>query len=505
MATQDNQIPSDDRLKALQENIKDALGETSFGNPVKLTTPEGQTIVYRRRQYEGRPDAASYEVGRTDSRQAVRKRSKAMGESWKKFSKPGKRTILERTDPSKSQFPLAQELVEYVNGGGTVNNVSRMVQLKPPTIHEIDDVADAVDWHFLNRGINVEHLETALNKAGDKVLVFMDDRATPRLPQIKEVLNKFGEARILQRADDISEQTNQPHGFFVFELEPDQGIYQPQVSDDPNPKSADWQPDTPQPNMVDSQEDDTVDVLLEEHFEPFCSTCGTQLFEADQRLAYKPSAKLADKRWEERNKVQSKAKAAWKKTGFAPESLEDESNLDEMCGKAHKKLPAALRKNMSSEAFDAKVGDPKGQKKKDHPSTIGDDLEVACSACGTDATPIDEHEFQGYHCARHGDRLDKYSRACFECREEDKMLENIVVACPECQSSATLEEDECSVCGTEFDDGVADFAEHVAEAVAPYIVDENVTQSEYDWSDSLATELADTLFGDVQEDNDFPF
>ena len=553
MATHDNQIPSDDRLKTLQENIKDALGETTFGNPVKITAPGGQTIVYRKRHYEGRPEAASYELSRAESRKAVSKRSKAMGESWKKFNSPGKRSLLERDDSPKSKYPLAYELVEYVNGGGTVNNVANIMQLKPPTIHGIEDVADAVDWHFLNRGINVEHIETALNKDGSKVLVFMDDRAKPRLPQIKEVLNKFGAARILQRADGISEETGQPHGFFVFELEPDNSIYQPSNDADPNPKSADWQPDTPQPNMVDSLEDDNVEVILENHFEPYCSTCGIQLFEADQRIAFKPSQKLADKKWQERQKVQAKAKSAWKKTDFAAESLDEtdsqaemaakvklgkkakkldkkgvphpagngttfnmhnahkvsvsEADLDEMCGAKHgkKKLPRKFIKNMSSEAFDAKVGDPKGKKKKDHPSTLGDALEVACSECHTDATPIDEHEFKGYYCARHGDRLDKYSRACFECREEQRVLENMVVACPECKTTTSLEEDECGVCGTIFDEGVSDYAEYVAETIAPYVVDEDVTQLEQDWSDSLASRLADSLFADVEEDDDLPF
>jgi len=554
MATHDNQISSDDRLKALQETIKDVVGETTFGDPVKITAPSGQAIIYRRRQYEGRPEAASYEVERAEERQAVRKRAQAVAESFKKFSDPRRRSILERSDSPKGKYPLAYELVEYVNGGGTIGNVSNIMQLKPPTIHGIEDVADAVDWHFLNRGINVEHIETALNKAGDKVLVFMDDRAKPRLPQIKEVLHKFGEARILQRADDVSEENGQPHGFFVFELEPDQSIYQPSPEDDPNPKNADWQPDTPQPNMVDSVEDDDdyiVEAMLSEHFEPFCSTCGIQLFEADQRVAFKPSARLADKKWKDKENVMSKAKSSWKKTGFsASESLigetdssaemaakvllgkkakkldkngiprpagngttfnmhkahnvsVSEAELAEMCGRKHKKLPAALRKNMSNEQFDAKVGDPKGTKKKDHPSTLGDDLEVACSKCGTDATPIDEHEFQGYFCARHGDRLDKYSRACFECRAESDdgvVLENCIVACPECQSQTTLDEEECGVCGTLFDEGVADYAEHVAETLAPYELDDDLHEYERDWSSDYATELADTLFGEVEND-----
>lgn len=580
-------LPEDNRLEALQENLRDALGETTFGAPMKVTAPGGKTIVFRRRQYEGRPDAETYQVERSEKRKATQKRSQAMGESWKKFVTPGKRSITERKDDSiQGKFPLAYELVEYVSGGGTVNNVARMMQLKPPTIHGIEDVADSVDWHFLNRGIGVEHLETALSKDGKQVLVFMDDRATPRLPQIKEVLSKFGEARILQRADEISEDGGQPHGFYVFELSPDNSIYQPQPKADPNPKDGTWNPDTPQPNMVDDlEDDDTFEVILEEVFEPFCSTCGDQMFEGDQRQAFKPSAKLADKKWQERQAVQSKAKSAWKKTAFTAES---EDSVDEAKKKNDpnkdddyddKDGKNEFSDYKSSEAFDAKVGDPKGKKKKDHPSTLGDSvsesakkavlgvgalsglasgsmayrqarkaglskkaaakkaakfgaaygaaatastatgvaagrklgkivhgesLEFSCDSCGTDATNIDEHEFSGYYCARHGDRLDKYSRACNECQEVARFEESVTVACPECHSSCSLEESECQVCGVLFEDGVADFAEHVAEAVAPLAVDENITLSEHDWTDSYSAQLADTLFADV-EDDPLPF
>lgn len=598
MPEQNNLSPEDDRLERLQENVKDALGETTFGAPTKITAPGGQTIVYRRRQYDGRPDSSAYSAERQEQRKATPKRSQAMGESWKKFA-AGKKAITERSDDSiQSKFPLAHELVEYMSGGGTAGNVARMMDLKPPTIHGIEDVADSVDWHFLNRGINVEHLETALSKDGKQVLVFMDDRAQPRLPQIKEVLSKFGEARILQRADDMSEHTGQPHGFYVFELSPDNALYQPRPNKDPNPKDLTWNPDTPQPNMVDSQEeDDTVEVILEEVFEPFCNTCGDQMFEADQRVAFKPSAKLSDRKYNEGQKRKAST-SLWKKTAFAAEDMNDfveakkknnpntDDDYDDNDGEDE------FSDHKSSEAFDAKVGDPKGKKKKDHPSTLGDSLinekeddgyaahrrrklatrvggkaatgavlgtvfgrhgyksgakaaaafgtlgalqhagstsqdyddynkrsskakkshkrrlgdslEVACSSCGTDATPLDEHEFQGYYCARHGDRLDKYSRACYECQEDTRVLESVTVACPECHSTCSLEESECGVCGTLFEDGVADYAEHVAESVLPFEVDEDVVLAEHDWSDDFATQLADSLFADIEEDTD-PF
>ena len=94
--------------------------------------------------------------------------------------------------------------------------------MKPPKIHSIEDMADSIDWHLLRKGINMEHLETALSKDGNKVMLFMDDRAQPRLAQIKEVLTKFGEPKILQKADEMNEATGQPHGFYIFQLKPRQ-------------------------------------------------------------------------------------------------------------------------------------------------------------------------------------------------------------------------------------------------------------------------------------------
>lgn len=698
MSEEDKTGAEDSRLEALQEAVKDTLKETTFGKPMKVSAPGGQTLVFRRRQYEGRPDSGAYETGRSEQRKAVTKRSKAMGESWKKFVEPGKRSLTERKpDSIKGKFPLAYELVEYVSAGGTVNNVARMMELKPPTIHGIEDIADSVDWHFLNRGITVEHLETALSKGGDKVLVFMDDRAAPRLPQVKEVLSKFGEARILQRADDMSEHTGQPHGFYVFELSPDQGIYQKSTGKDDTNKELSWNADRPQTDMVDSmqgainfltdsvEDDELVEVVLEDLFEPFCGTCGDQLFEASEMEKFKPSEVL--KRRTEGDRAKRKAgTTSWKKTAFAPkgvydsvdgdfveesykkwagigagvtgvasgvegyytgkkkglkgkalakhvakftgggaaagaiagvnaralkgtmdtlkpvkDSLEDdEFDFVEMCGKDHDHADDKKKKKnnpntdddyddedddeefddwKSSEAFDAKVGDPKGKKKKDHKVTLGDSedsykqerkrklasrvgsgaatgaalgaffgkrgyksvaagaagfgaygglrhlantqadykdyekskskskkesLDYGCGSCGAEATAIDEHEFNGHYCARHGDRLDKYTHACSECVTETHTIENTVVACPECQTTVTMEESECGVCGTAFDDGVADFAEHVAESVLPFELDEDVTLREHDWTDSFASQLADSLFSDVEDDT-LPF
>ena len=66
-------------------------------------------------------------------------------------------------------------------------------------------------------------------------------------------------------------------------------------------------------------------------------------------------------------------------------------------------------------------------------------LDVTCSSCGSTPTEINEHEFNGIFCARHGERLDKYSRACYECNASEE--DDTVVVCPECTS-----EDHYGVC-----------------------------------------------------------
>jgi len=401
-------LHNDDRLEKLQENVHDALRETTFGKPISLDVG-GSTIVYRRRQYEGRPDSVTYEVTKEDSKKAQHKRSQAQTEAWKKFAEPGKKSLTEKKSADrlrltastdgyesdlKENFPLAYELVEYVQGGGSMDNVSRMTQLKPPKVHGIEDIADSVDWHLLKKGINSEHIETALSKDGKQILLFMDDRAKARLPQIKEILTKFGEPRILQKAEDINETTSQPHGFYVFELTPDIALYTPREDAASVVKQmGDWESDE-QRDMQDSfvDEDAELNTLLETTLEPFCSTCGDQLFETDSKsemaakVLFGKKAKKLDKK--------GRPKASGTGTTYNMDSLEDEDfEFVEMCGDDHdyengkngkkkKKNDSEkdddyedsddpMEKNKSSEAFDARVGDPKGKKKKDHKSTDG--------------------------------------------------------------------------------------------------------------------------------------
>jgi hypothetical protein len=528
-------IHNDDRLEKLQETIHDALKETTFGKPINLDVG-GNTIVYRRRQYEGRPDSVTYEVTREDAKKAQHKRSKAQTESWKKFATPGKKTLLERGSEGKlrltassdeyetglkGSFPLAYELVEYVQGGGSMDNVSRMTQLKPPKIHGIEDIADSIDWHLLKKGINSEHIETALSKDGNQVLLFMDDRAKTRLPQIKEILTKFGDPRILQKAEDMNETTSQPHGFYVFELTPDTALYTPKKEMTPSADLGDWESDRQQ-DMQDSlvDEEAAYNALLESTFEPFCSTCGDKLFETDSKSEMAAKVKFGKKA----KKLDKKGlpKPAGTGTTYNMDSLEDEDNdFVEMCGPDHKDKKKKndpekdddyedsddeMEKNKSSEAFDARVGDPKGKKKKDHKSTVGDSIDFNCESCSTKATEIDEHAFKGYYCARHGERLDKYSRACYECQEDQKTLDNLVVACPDCNSVTTLESLDCGVCGTVFVEGeVTDYAGNLSDVLAPYDTDDEVVEGEYDWEDnrSFAEELGNTLFSDVESDSPF--
>jgi len=506
--------PQDDRLNRLQSEVHNILRETTFGNPVKVSVPGGKTLVYRRRESEGRPDPVAYEENRSEARKAQHKRSQAQVEAWNKFSNPRQKSIVDNgVNPKRMRlmasneeyeralmehFPLAYELVEYVQGGGNVGNVSRITQLKPPVIHGIEDIADSVDWHLLSKGINAEHIETALSKDGKNVLLFMDDRAKPRLPQIKEILNKFGAPRILQKADDMSETTNQPHGFYVFELAPDEAMYQP--SEKPaSPEDGDWENDEQPRDMGDSLVDEYFE-LMESVYEPHCSTCGHFVFETDDPAEMKAKVELGKKA----KKLDKKGvpKPAGNGTTFNMES-DDEEDVEEAYGKIHPKMKKAMG---SHKSFEARVGDPSGKKKKLHPSQLGDDLDVDCPNCGTDATEVNEHEFNGYYCARHGERLDKYSKACYECQGEREVRESLHVACPDCHSETTLESADCGVCGTVFtEDEVVDFAGYLADAVLPDTLDDTFVETEQDWGNGYATELADSLFADVDEDNPLPF
>jgi YgiT-type zinc finger domain-containing protein len=431
-----------DKLDVLQGELRSLLGESStFGAPLSVKMPNGNSIVYRQRKPIEKPDVSS------DARRAVPKRSavqKAVHDAWNGTS--AKSIISSRSEAGNlvEQFPIAHELVEYVTGGGEISNVSRMVQRKPPEIHDIEDVADSIDWNLLNRGINSEHIETALSKDKKKVILFMDDRAQPRLTSIKEVLAKYGSPRIIQKADDVAEATGQPHGFYVFELEPDITLFRPKTKDD-EPGEIDWSGEDAK-RVEDSIDYDEEYIILEDIYERYCSTCGEDIFE----------------------------KSA---------------------------LPTALKKNKSSESFDARVGDPKGKKKKDHPSTLGDSL--VCAFCNTEATEINEHKYNGIFCARHGDRLDKYSRACYECKTESLAEANTAIVCPECSSETTMESKGCGVCGIEFAEDVAnDFAAHIADSLFADEKDDNIVEHENSWDDPFAAELADTLFPDVEDSED---
>ncbi|MHA2063837.1 MAG: hypothetical protein ACXABY_05560 [Candidatus Thorarchaeota archaeon] len=625
-------MSDDNRLDILQDAVKDALGDKSkFGNPVSVSLPSGESIVYRRRQYEGRPDPVSYELTRSEARRAQPKRSKAQVEAWNKLSAPRRRSIVDSSaDPKRiklmasddsyelnlmEQFPFAYELVEYVQGGGTASNLTRMLQLKPPVIHGIEDIADSVDWHLLSKGINSEHIETALNKDGTNVLLFMDDRAKPQLPQIKEILNKFGEPRILQKADDIAENTGQPHGFYVFELTPDDGMYEPREVK--QPEAGDWDRDTEKrgANHNESLDISMVESLFAESLEPFCSTCGDQLFEADPRSAFKPSTKMADRKFQQGQRIK-KSTSAWKLKDFSAsqededydftetddqgemkakvefgkkakkldkqgrvstsgtgttynmDSLEDDgSDLDESLRRklktlAKRKIGRVGRQNVKAWKAAAK-GDHKtlgrlmgtattlrgadkqvrrakriatmpyiaakkvhkvaSEVKKQAGRALPDmkkmtktarkvhskSLKTAkalskklpsqrsynpfesleCQNCGTAATPLDEHEFHGYYCARHGNRLDKYSRACNECQTGS---DTCTIACPDCHSKTTMEDTSCGVCGTVFmEDEVTDYAGYMADNMFPYEEDDEIVEMDHNWDDDELDEKID--------------
>jgi hypothetical protein len=513
------------------------------------------------------------------------------------------------------QFPFAYELVEYVQGGGTASNLTRMLQLKPPVIHGIEDIADSVDWHLLSKGINSEHIETALNKDGTNVLLFMDDRAKPQLPQIKEILNKFGEPRILQKADDIAENTGQPHGFYVFELTPDDGMYEPREVK--QPEAGDWDRDTEKrgANHNESLDISMVESLFAESLEPFCSTCGDQLFEADPRSAFKPSTKMADRKFQQGQRIK-KSTSAWKLKDFSAsqededydftetddqgemkakvefgkkakkldkqgrvsasgtgttynmDSLEDDgSDLDESLRRklktlAKRKIGRVGRQNVKAWKAAAK-GDHKtlgrlmgtattlrgadkqvrrakriatmpyiaakkvhkvaSEVKKQAGRALPDmkkmtktarkvhskSLKTAkalskklpsqrsynpfesleCQNCGTAATPLDEHEFHGYYCARHGNRLDKYSRACNECQTGS---DTCTIACPDCHSKTTMEDTSCGVCGTVFmEDEVTDYAGYMADNMFPYEEDDEIVEMDHNWDDDELDEKID--------------
>jgi hypothetical protein len=253
----------------------------------------------------------------------------------------------------------------------------------------------------------------------------MDDRARPRMNEIKEMMTKYGEPRILQRADELDENTGQPHGFYVFELEPDTALYQKKAVD---PSSKEWEDEPAQPSVHDSLEDDAFGLL--ESYEPFCSTCGGSLFEASP-------AEMA------------------KKVVF---------------GRAEKRM--------------GKAGVPKGMMTGEKPSTKmkKEDIDVACEECSTLATPIDEHTFNGIYCARHGSRLDKYSKACYECKADEEVEE--CACCPECLSETSMGSDECAICGTKFEaTEIADYAVNLADSLFANEYDDAVLEMENNWDD----------------------
>lgn len=505
-------VEESDKLDDLQAELRELLGDSSsFGAPISVNMPDGKKIVYRQRKPIEHPEVEF------DARRAIPKRAevqKAVHDSC--MGKKNKKKKL--SDSIEDKFTVAHELVEYVSGGGALGNVSRMVQQQPPEIHGIEDVADSIDWYLLNKGINSEHLETGISKDQKKIILFMDDRAEPRMTAIKEVLSKFGEPRVLQRADDVSEATNQPHGFYVFEVEPDPALFTPKTRDDTASDKSWAAPD--KQKLSDSIEEED-DFIFEDEFEPFCSTCGEQLFEGslnESPFEIRRRIKAAIKR-----KVGREGRTGYKLgkglVRAAEEVAKGTSTAAQAAAKHGPRSTGTLRRVLGGGVkipHGARVtsmglgkimpdrGGPgrKGQALAYHlvrkGIKLGDSL--ACSNCNTDATPLDEHEFNGIFCARHGERLDKYSRACYECQHEAKEAENIVVVCPECTSETTMESLGCGICGCEFNDGTNDFSAHVAESLFYNEADDTVLETENDWSDPFAVELANTLFAEVDED-----
>jgi len=486
---------SDDaRLTSLQEGILDVLGETSrFGKAVSVDIPGSKNLVYRQRKITERPEIEVERGQRAAARKAKYKRSNVQSEAWAKFNNlcerrkdvsPGRMKLLSSSSDYEGHllenFPLAYELVEYVNGGGDIGNVNRVLQLKPPVIHDIEDLADSIDWHLLSKGISAEHLETALSKDRNKVVLFMDDRARPRLTQIKEVLNKFGDPRILQKADDISETTGQPHGFYVFEVKPDESLYKPKSSNKVH--DQDWEGDARQPEITDSLEGEDEDeyVLFEDVFEPFCSTCGGDLLdEAAGGLGFKLMGQ-AKKRGQ-----LMKTRQRWSAAGRATAR-----------GQQAKDRFKAIRAAGGLKAF-------KAAKKPQMGKLIKLAASIECPDCGTSGTPLDEHEFSGIYCARHGTRLDKYSKACYECQEDVRNLPTVL--CPECKSETVLEATECSVCNIEFTGHIMnDYAGHLADSLFAEKDDDEIIEEEHSWEDPYSVQLADELFSDAEDEKD-PF
>lgn len=266
-----------DEIAKIQEGLLDILSEKRkirHVGPPRRKRVKGRLVTYRRRRIIGKPDPRRSQSARRAARKGKVKRSQAIRSYYRRGARK------KRSESLAESSSFASELVEYTQGGGTLDNAVRIAQSKPPVIHGIEDVADSIDWHLLRKGISSEHLETALSKDGKKVVLFMDDRAQPRLSEVREIMAQFGTPHILQKADELDENTGQPHGFYVFELEPDEGMYTPKP-EEPSTKDTTWDS-----SMQDSQEDDVEQKTAEEAeeplvvlegFEPHCSTCGSKI------------------------------------------------------------------------------------------------------------------------------------------------------------------------------------------------------------------------------------
>ena len=104
----------------IQEGLLDVLGEAKFGNAISIKNGS-KTVVYRQRKA---PKDVNVQVNRNSQKRAVRKRSNVTKEIQKTLG--GRRTSA-ANESLNEDFSLAKELVEYVNSGGDMGNVNRML------------------------------------------------------------------------------------------------------------------------------------------------------------------------------------------------------------------------------------------------------------------------------------------------------------------------------------------------------------------------------------------
>ena len=105
----------------------------------------------------------------------------------------------------------AEAMIEYVQGGGTVENLFRFDNGHKLIVESTDDFADAVIAVLIDAGLddNLVEVETE----GDHIIVYLDDRTAGRYKDVPDLLGDIAEVELVSKPDD-----NPDLGTYVYKV-----------------------------------------------------------------------------------------------------------------------------------------------------------------------------------------------------------------------------------------------------------------------------------------------